>query len=100
MKATRTINGTGISPLEETRRTVKNFLRATLVVLQVTGFFVMLLCLFFTGPSLWTLLAGMAAAVVTKASLSMMDRLPDFGDDAEAMDELAGFTIGIPSNRR
>jgi hypothetical protein len=84
----------------ETSKTTKPFLRATLAVFQVVGFLAMLLCLILTGASVWTLLAGIAAAVVTKANLSIMGRLPDFGDDAEAMDELARFTIGVPRSRR
>ena len=67
----------------------RTVLRGVLGLLQFIGFIATLACLFLTGPSVWTFLVGLGAATVTKASLVLMDRQPDFGDDTEAISELA-----------
>ena len=63
-------------------------LRSVLGALQVSGVIATLVCLFLTGPSVWTLLVGLLAAGFAKASLAMMDHEPEFAQDDGAIDEV------------
>ena len=96
MNAAKTAN-----PIGESRKTGaqqrptshRTVLVVILGVFQVIGFLATMACLLLTGPSVWTMLIGLAAAAVTRASLNTMDRPADFGDDADACGELAEFVM-------
>jgi hypothetical protein len=82
------------------RGTARGVLRSFLILLQFIGFLSTITFLIMTGPSVWTLLVGIASAVVTKASLSMMDPQPDLDVDSESLSQLAEFVLNNPMRRR